>query len=65
MKSVGYPGYYNHGEQHRRQLLGLERMQVALALRPPAVASSVRFLRSWFTLHLLQFDRPLSTYLRR
>lgn len=65
MRSIGYPGYYNHTEQHRRLVLGLERLQVARAMRTSSPDDSVRYLRSWFTIHLLNDDRELSDYFRR
>lgn len=65
MRAIGYPGYYNHSEQHRRLVLGLERLQVARAMRTSSPDDSVRYLRSWFSLHLLNDDRELSGFLRR
>lgn len=62
MREIDYPGYYNHCEQHRRLILDLEKLQVALAIRPPDIAVAVQLLRSWFSLHLLNYDEPLSAY---
>lgn len=62
MRETGYPGYYNHCEQHRRLTLSLEHLQVSLALRPLDYAVAVHDLRAWFTAHLLNHDQPLSTY---
>ena len=62
MREIDFPGYYNHYEQHRRLVLDLERLQAALALRPLDVAAAVQELRSWFTLHLVNYDQELSVY---
>lgn len=65
MREIDYPGYYNHGEHHRRLLLGLGRLQMAFALRPPEFTAAIYDLRSWFALHLLNDDQPLSAYISR
>jgi hemerythrin len=62
MREIDFPGYYNHFEQHRRLVLDLERLQAALALRPLDAAAAVQELRSWFTLHLVNYDQELSAY---
>jgi hemerythrin-like metal-binding protein len=63
MRESSYPGYYNHSEQHRRLLLGLERLQMTLAMHHPDPSEVVHTLRSWFTLHLLKDDQALSRFL--
>ena len=65
MRDFGYPRYYNHLEQHRCLILGLEKLQIRLALRKPDHSLTVRELRSWFSLHLLNDDQWLSSYIDR
>jgi hemerythrin-like metal-binding protein len=63
MRESSYPGYYNHSEQHRRLMLGLEQLQMTLAMHHPDPSKVVHYLRSWFTLHLLKDDQALSRFL--